>query len=128
MPVGVDTNRLIVGDTIHDGHASDGDSANCVPVMPPKSVPRHAPKLDIPLPERNHPEAYFAEEREGWHGYVEWERYPEKKAAAANILSQYALSDVGLFDQSFVSRHVDIFFRPAPRVPIEAFARHELGA
>ncbi len=65
MAVGVDTNRLIVGDTIHDGHASDGDSANGKPVMPPKSVSRHAPKLDIPLPERNHPEAYFAEEREG---------------------------------------------------------------
>jgi len=71
MAVGVDTNRLIVGVTIHDGHAFDGDSANCMLVMPPKSVPRHAPKLDIPLPERNHPEAYFAEEREGWHGYIE---------------------------------------------------------
>ncbi|KAF2758914.1 molybdopterin binding oxidoreductase [Pseudovirgaria hyperparasitica] len=31
----------------------------------------------------------FAEEREGWKGYIEWERYPEKKRKAAEILSRY---------------------------------------
>ncbi|KAL0567278.1 hypothetical protein V5O48_014721 [Marasmius crinis-equi] len=28
----------------------------------------------------------FAEERKGWTGYVEWEKYPEKKALARKIL------------------------------------------
>lgn len=32
---------------------------------------------------------YFAEERPGWKGYVEWEKYPEKKAEAEKVLSQY---------------------------------------
>ncbi|PSN74524.1 molybdopterin binding oxidoreductase [Corynespora cassiicola Philippines] len=32
---------------------------------------------------------YFAEEREGWKGYIEWEKYPEKKRAAHEVLSQY---------------------------------------
>ncbi|KAI1610983.1 sulfite oxidase [Exophiala viscosa] len=32
------------------------------------------------------PDVLFAEEREGWHGYVEWEDYPDKKAKAHKIL------------------------------------------
>ncbi|KAL1304367.1 hypothetical protein AAFC00_003370 [Neodothiora populina] len=32
---------------------------------------------------------YFAEERTGWKGYVEWEKYPEKKKEAEAILSRY---------------------------------------
>jgi hypothetical protein len=32
---------------------------------------------------------FFAEERKGWKGYVEWERYPEKKKQAEKILAQY---------------------------------------
>lgn len=31
----------------------------------------------------------FPEERDGWKGYIEWERYPEKKKRAAEILAQY---------------------------------------
>ncbi|KAF2193927.1 molybdopterin binding oxidoreductase [Zopfia rhizophila CBS 207.26] len=31
----------------------------------------------------------FPEELPGWHGYVEWEKYPEKKKAAARILAKY---------------------------------------
>ena len=31
----------------------------------------------------------FEEEREGWKGYIEWERYPEKKKKAAEILAKY---------------------------------------
>jgi sulfite oxidase len=31
----------------------------------------------------------FAEERKGWKGYIEWERYPDKKKQAAEILAQY---------------------------------------
>ncbi|KIV93212.1 hypothetical protein PV10_04447 [Exophiala mesophila] len=32
------------------------------------------------------PDVLFAEEREGWHGYIEWEQYPEKKAKANKIM------------------------------------------
>ena len=32
---------------------------------------------------------FFAEEKKGWKGYVEWEKYPDKKAKAAKVLSQY---------------------------------------
>jgi len=31
----------------------------------------------------------FAEERPGWKGYVEWEKYPEKKAQGAAILASH---------------------------------------
>ena len=32
---------------------------------------------------------YFAEEKKGYKGYIEWEKYPEKKKQAAQILSQH---------------------------------------
>ena len=51
-------------------------------------------RLDIPLREPSHPQAYFAEEEEKWHGYIEWEKYPEKKARAAEILSHYSFAGV----------------------------------
>ncbi|KAJ9142947.1 Nitrate reductase 1 [Pleurostoma richardsiae] len=35
----------------------------------------------------------FAEEREGWEGYVEWEKYPEKKKQVEQILHGYDLPD-----------------------------------
>lgn len=53
-------------------------------------------KLDIPLKEESHPEGYFVEEREGWAGYVEWEKYPEKQKKAAGILSKYKFAGVGI--------------------------------
>ena len=31
----------------------------------------------------------FAEETPGWKGYIEWEKYPEKKRKAAEILARY---------------------------------------
>ncbi len=31
----------------------------------------------------------FEEERAGWKGYVEWEKYPQKKKQGAEVLSQY---------------------------------------
>ncbi|MCJ1298000.1 hypothetical protein MMC08_000789 [Hypocenomyce scalaris] len=49
-------------------------------------------KLDIPLKGSAHPHAYFAEEEKGWHGYIEWEKYPEKQAKAAEILAQYSFA------------------------------------
>ena len=32
---------------------------------------------------------HFQEEREGWKGYIEWEKYPEKKKQAEEILKNY---------------------------------------
>ena len=32
---------------------------------------------------------YFAEEKKGHKGYIEWEKYPDKKAQAARALAQY---------------------------------------
>ena len=37
---------------------------------------------------------FFPEEREGWNGYVEWEKYPEKKKQAEEILAQYKFPEV----------------------------------
>ncbi|KAG6907458.1 hypothetical protein DXG01_008842 [Tephrocybe rancida] len=34
----------------------------------------------------------FAEEKPDWHGYIEWEDYPEKKAEAAKILNSKVFS------------------------------------
>ena len=51
-------------------------------------------RYGIPLRESNHPDAYFPEEHKGWHGYIEWEKYPEKKAEAAKILAQYTFAGV----------------------------------
>jgi sulfite oxidase len=34
-------------------------------------------------------EASFAEEYPGWRGYIEWEKYPEKRAKAAAILARH---------------------------------------
>jgi sulfite oxidase len=31
----------------------------------------------------------FAEERKGWGGYIEWEKYPEKKKQAEQVLANY---------------------------------------
>lgn len=53
------------------------------------------------LAEPNHPpfkllteEPNFKEEREGWTGYWEWEKYPEKKKQAAEILAKYQFPPV----------------------------------
>ena len=36
----------------------------------------------------------FPEERTGWGGYIEWEKYPEKKEKAAKLLKIYKLQQV----------------------------------
>lgn len=84
---------LAVGDQIPDAHFVNGSMAPIATDVL-KTAQDQAPKLCIPLKEKNHPQAYFAEEQEGWHGYIEWERYPEKKKEAADILSQYAFAEV----------------------------------
>ncbi|RYP68167.1 hypothetical protein DL771_006817 [Monosporascus sp. 5C6A] len=35
-------------------------------------------------------ELVFAEERRGWAGYIEWERYPDKKEKAAEVLARHS--------------------------------------
>lgn len=37
----------------------------------------------------------FPEEIEGWKGYIEWEKYPEKRAKAEAIMKQYDFPEVG---------------------------------
>lgn len=37
---------------------------------------------------------FFKEERKGWSGYIEWERYPEKRKEAERILAKYEFPDV----------------------------------
>ena len=39
-------------------------------------------------------EPNFEEEREGWKGYVEWEKYPEKKKAVAELMAKYQFPPV----------------------------------
>ncbi|KAG8166683.1 hypothetical protein KVR01_002372 [Diaporthe batatas] len=38
-------------------------------------------------------EPHFPEELEGWKGYIEWEKYPEKKKEAEAILDRYDFPD-----------------------------------
>lgn len=49
-----------------------------------------APAEPNALPFRQKGEApVFAEERKGWGGYIEWEKYPEKKKQAEQVLANY---------------------------------------
>ena len=52
---------------------------------------------DFPFKE---PEPLFTEERKGWKGYVEWEKYPDKKAEAAKVLSRYTFPGPPEFQMS----------------------------
>ena len=48
-----------------------------------------------PLKQDGHAvEPFFAEEREGWKGYIEWENYPEKKKQAAEVLARNKFPEV----------------------------------
>ncbi|KAK3935068.1 sulfite oxidase [Diplogelasinospora grovesii] len=49
----------------------------------PNAIP-FRPKGEVPK---------FAEEREGWKGYIEWEKYPEKKKQVEEILRNYDFPD-----------------------------------
>lgn len=37
---------------------------------------------------------HFKEERDGWKGYIEWEKYPEKKKQVEELMRQYDFPDV----------------------------------
>ena len=43
----------------------------------------------------------FPEEKKGWHGYIEWEKYPEKKAKMAELLKKYDFPDVSNIPRYF---------------------------
>jgi len=55
---------------------------------------RDSARYKIPLRQSNHPESFFPEEVKGWHGYVEWEKYPGRQAKARETLSQYKFAGV----------------------------------
>ena len=37
---------------------------------------------------------HFPEEEIGWHGYIEWEKYPDKAKRAAEILAKHKFAGV----------------------------------
>ncbi|KAK4443991.1 putative sulfite oxidase [Podospora aff. communis PSN243] len=43
---------------------------------------------------------HFAEEKEGWEGYIEWEKYPEKKKQVQEIMARYDFPDPPEFQLS----------------------------
>lgn len=45
----------------------------------------------------------FKDELPGWHGYIEWEKYPEKKAKARELLKKYDFPKVGLGPENTAS-------------------------
>lgn len=66
-------------------------------------------------------EPHFPEELDGWKGYIEWEKYPEKKKEAEAILEQYDFPDVSssrLADLAPITMvGTDVDNTIAPRVP-----------
>lgn len=56
----------------------------------PAVVPNSGAYGDFPLRIKA---PYFPEEREGWKGYVEWEKYPEKKKQGEEELARYKFPD-----------------------------------
>ena len=77
------------------------------------------PRYDIPRRESHHSDAYFPEEEKDWHGYIEWGKYPDKKAEAAKILVGYIFAGVsrGLYRTSPCS----YFMGAATRSPSTVF-------
>ena len=65
--------------------------------------------ITVPLRDcKCHPEPVFALEDEKWTDYIEWEKYPEKKKQAAEILAQYSFAQVS----------------PSQLVPAAIYQRH----
>jgi hypothetical protein len=66
-------------------------------ILHPSLVLRN--REDIP-----HPDALGFEELFGWHGYVEWEKYPEKKKRAKELMKKFNFPSVGSTFFSLLSR------------------------
>ena len=58
--------------------AKDGSLTNGTEGLPTKHLPTRQWKGDA--------DGLFPQELPGWDGYVEWEKYPERKRKAAEIL------------------------------------------
>ena len=61
------------------------------------SLPKHQQRLSkSPDPSKQQLDhVYFPEEQSGWHGYIEWEKYPDKAKRAAEILAKHQFAGVG---------------------------------
>lgn len=59
-------------------------------------LPMHQPGLsETPELPKHQPDGFlFPEEQVGWHGYIEWERYPDKAKRAAEILAKHQFAGV----------------------------------
>lgn len=56
------------------------------------------PSLVLRTKERPDPEALgLKEEIPGWHGYVEWEKYPERKKDVQKYMKKFDFPKVGLY-------------------------------
>ena len=69
----------------HLGSNHTGNPCSIAMAFPLSSIEKD--KYDINQP-------YFVEAEEGWHGYIEWEKYPERKKKAAEMLSQHKFAGV----------------------------------
>lgn len=69
------------------------------------SLPKHQPGLSNPteLPKHQPDDCLFPEEQVGWHGYVEWEKYPDKAKRAAEILAKHQFAGVSPLDVDVVT-------------------------
>ena len=45
-------------------------------------------------PKQQSDDVHFPEEEVGWHGYIEWEKYPDKAKRAAEILAKHQFAGV----------------------------------
>lgn len=81
-------------------------------------------RLDSPLRESNHPAAYFPEEEKGWHGHIEWEKYPEKQAQAEKILAQYSFPGMRYTIKIYCTTALTESLHPATRVSSGTIAQH----
>lgn len=70
-----------------------------------RSLPKHQPGLSNPpeLPKHQPHDVLFPEEQVGWHGYVEWEKYPDKAKRAAEILAKHQFAGVSPLDVDIVN-------------------------
>ena len=57
------------------------------------TLPKHQPELSKSLNQQSD-DVYFPEEEIGWHGYIEWEKYPDKAKRAAEILAKHQFAGV----------------------------------
>ena len=82
-------------------------------------------KLQAPVYTTSEQANIFPEERKGWRGYVEWEKYPEKKEEAAKILASYNFQEVRSVRILSLTEWVDKII--ASGIPIQATTANQSG-